>query len=168
MKLFQTALWTFMCKVLGLNPKDDETNEVKILLERSYINDAWNELNDFIAKSKVQLLNNKKWASYNKVVGQCCQMFIDDVTQIVICTIAQLQNEWVEEVKFDMIIGDEGTKMSEAQLVQNRNSQVYSIFSCCFFWRHTSEKLCAIATFWQKVMTTCASMHISPPIVQTC
>lgn len=107
-----------MCKVLGLIPKDDDAKEVNVLLEKLYTNEVWKELNGLIAKSKVQLLNNKEYARYGKVVGECCEIFINHVAQIVVCTIAQLNNNWVKDVKFDIIIVDEATKMSEAQLVQ--------------------------------------------------
>ena len=45
-------------------------------------------------------------------------MLIAEAANSTVCTFAQLANEWAKGVKFQWIIVDEATKMTDAQMIQ--------------------------------------------------
>ena len=74
-----------------------------------------------VADKKVarSLPANAEWSSYGDLIESCANMFVAHA-DVTVCTIAQLANEGSKNVKFDWIIVDEASKITEAQLVKIR------------------------------------------------
>ncbi len=118
MKMIQSALFTWLLKVLDFLPNDDHATEVNAILRTLSASTPFVELRFLMHKSKVQELNHAEWNKYGKFLKQCPVMFITEAARVTVCTIAQLGMEWAKAIKFDWTIIDEATVMSEAQFVQ--------------------------------------------------
>lgn len=118
MRMIESAMWTWILKVLGLIDKDEEANEVNAILELIAADPLFKELRGLLEKSRTQELNRAEWAQYGNVIEQCATMFINNGARATVCTMAQLANEWANGVNFDWIITDEATAMTEGQFIQ--------------------------------------------------
>lgn len=118
MKMLNSALRTYLLKVLGTLDKDEDAQVVNDILERLSTKGIFKEFRGLLLKFKTQILNQKEWTRFGKLIESCCSMFLKDAAHVTVCTIAQLANEWAKDVKFDWVIVDEGTRISEAQMVQ--------------------------------------------------
>ena len=118
MKMIQSALFTWLLKILDFLPQDDYTTEVKDILRKLTAAIPFVELRDLMHKSKKQALNKAEWQKYGELLKECAVKFVAEAARATVCTIAQLGMEWAKTIKFDWTIIDEATVMSEAQFVQ--------------------------------------------------
>ena len=114
MKMLDSALWTYILKVLGIIDKVEDAKLVNDILERLSTKNIWKEFRGLLMKSKTHKLNQKEWKSFASLIESCAGMLLNYAAHATVCTIAQLANEWAKDVKYDWIIVDEGTRMSEA------------------------------------------------------
>ena len=63
-------------------------------------------------------MDEAEWTDYGKLIEIRATMLVADGSHVTVCTTAQLANHWLKNIKSDWIIFDEGTNISEAQLVQ--------------------------------------------------
>ena len=117
MKLINSALWTWMLKVMGFIHDEDESEEVTTTLNNLSKRVPWDQLRSLFGKSEVQHLNEDEWKMYKTLIGECATMFIAEAADSIVCTFAQLRNEWAKNINFSWVIVDEATKMTEAQMI---------------------------------------------------
>ena len=110
MKMINAALWTYILKVIGLIPKEEDAKVVTELLQRLSSKAIWKDLRALVLKMQRQELNRAEWTEYGKLVESCGNSLIKDAAHGTICTIAQLAKEWSKNIKFDWIIIDEPSK----------------------------------------------------------
>ena len=118
MKMIDSALWTYILKVLGMIDKDKDAKVVNGILEDLSSKTIWTDFRGLLMKSKRRILNEKEWKDFGKLIESCARMFLKDAAHATVCTVAQLTNEWAKDVKYDWVVVDEGTRISEAQMVQ--------------------------------------------------
>lgn len=118
MKMIESALWTWLLKVISKVDRHKGSPKVNAKLDELMKQDNFIEFKAMVSKSQVQELNTAEWTSYGKLIETCASIFITDTADAVVCTIAQLAMDWSAEAKFGLIVVDEATMMNEAQLVQ--------------------------------------------------
>lgn len=125
MRMIDSALWTWMLKVLHVIKKDPNAHVVNIILDQLAAKEEWQELRAILMKSQVQELNNAQQAMYVDLIKKCAAMFISIAASATVCTIAQLASQLLKGVLFDWIIVDEAIVMTEAQFIEIwRNSSL--------------------------------------------
>ena len=118
MKIVESALWTWLLRVLSIIENVKDSPKVNVKLDQLGKRDQFKQLRELVLKSKTQELNSKEWTLYGNLIELCANAFITDGADAVVSTIAQLSMDWSKDVKFGLIIVDEATVMNEAQLVQ--------------------------------------------------
>lgn len=118
MKIIDSALWTYILKVLDKIPRDEDAEAVNAIFQKLSQKSDWKELRALVLRSEQQELNQAEWTEYGKLIEKCAIMLLAEGAHAVVCTIAQFANDWSKNIKFDWIVVDEGTKMTEAQLAQ--------------------------------------------------
>ena len=118
MKMIDSALWTYILKVLNKLPRDEDADKVNAIFQKLSQKPDWKELRALVLKSEEQELNQAEWSQYGKLIEKCAIMILAEGADAVVCMIAQFANGWSKDIKFDWMIIDQGTKTTEAQLVQ--------------------------------------------------
>ena len=77
MKTRESALWTWVLKVLGMIEKLGTSPKVKLLLEQLGEKAPWKQLHGLLLKPKKQELNNAEWTSYGNLHEECGSMFVN-------------------------------------------------------------------------------------------
>ncbi len=118
MRKIQSALFTWILKIIDFLPKDEDATEVNAILRRLSATTPFIELRFLMHKSRQQKLNSAEWTKYGNFIAVCAVMFVTEAARATVCTIAQLGMEWAKGIKFDWTIVDEATVITEAQFVQ--------------------------------------------------
>ena len=118
LRVIESALFTWILKITGAIPKDKDAIQVNAILDNLAAEKDFQELTAIMHKSREQQLNRAEWTQYGKLIETCASMLIQNGTQATVTTIAQLAMEWSKGIKFDWIITDEATGMSEGQFIQ--------------------------------------------------
>ena len=116
MKMIETALFTWLLKVIEFIPRDKDTPEINNVLDDLARTAPFRDLCDLMHKSREQKLNRAERTRYGKAITSCAGSLLERA-QACVCTIAQLTMEWAEDIHFDWKIVDEATEMSEGQFV---------------------------------------------------
>ena len=116
MKNINSALFTWILKILGAITTDEESPEVKAILDDLATYAPFEDLRDLMFKSQRQKLDKAEWARYGNAIEQCTELFIGRA-DVVVATIAQLTMEWAKDIHFDWKIVDEATMISDGQFV---------------------------------------------------
>lgn len=117
MKMINSALWTYVLKVLGVIKKDPKATVVNDILEKLSKKKDWKELRDLLTKSQSKKLNEKEWTKYGKLIQDCATDFARNGAHATVCTIAQFASDWAKGSDADWAIVDEATQMTEAQMI---------------------------------------------------
>ena len=152
MILINSALWTWMLKVMGMVHDENESKAITDTLQKLSKDPIWKELRSYLLKSETQLLNNAETKKYHSYVRACATMFIAKAADTTVCTFAQLANEWAKDVNFEWVIVDEATKMNEPQMIQ--------------IWRESADLVLMIGDQAQLGPTTLSKGQENPFVKQ--
>ena len=120
MRRIGSALFTWILRIIGAIEKDKDAPEVNAILDRLSKEAVFSELAGLRLKSEVQKLNKAELSEYSKLLQGCAAFFVKEATRAIVSTMAQLASEWAKGIKFDWLIIDEGTVMSEGQFINIR------------------------------------------------
>ena len=118
LRMIRSALFTWILKIVGVIPKEEDAPEVNAILEKFASHAPFQDLYRLMLKSKEEELNRAEWTEYRQAIPDCATLLLQNGAQATVSTIAQLGMEWAKDIKFDWEIIDESTPMSEGQFVQ--------------------------------------------------
>lgn len=84
--MLDSALWTYLLKVLDKIPRDEDAEAVNAIFQKLSQKSEWKGLHSLILKSERQELNRAEWTEYGKLIELCAIMLIVEA-HVVVCTI---------------------------------------------------------------------------------